>query len=249
MTGVFSWQSQKNAVAIQDVLSGAILRLTGEPPYQELAGCSRTDAGLHANEFVANFKTNSTIPAERYPLALLPELPPDISVTGAAGVPDDLHSRFSCLKKEYVYKIYYSNVPDPFLRDRAYFHPSPLNAEKMRAAAAHIVGTHDFSAFMASGSAVRNRVRTVFYCEVETHGNYCEIIVCADGFLYNMVRIIAGTLFYVSDGKLSVGSIPEIIKSGDRTMSGVTLPPHGLYLNRVWYGDEPGLNGIPKKTI
>lgn len=243
------WQSQKNAAAIQDILSRAILRLTGKPPYPELAGCGRTDAGVHANEFIANFGTNSTIPAERYPQALLPHLPPDISVRDAAQVSPEFHSRFSCKKKEYVYKIYHSNLPDPFLYNRAYFHPYALNAEKMRAAARHIVGTHDFSAFMAAGSVVRSHTRTVFYCEVEECRTHCEIIVCADGFLYNMVRIIAGTLLYVSDGKLLAEDIPQIIESRDRTMSGMTLPAHGLYMNKVWYGDEPGLTGIRKMTI
>jgi tRNA pseudouridine38-40 synthase len=240
------WQSQKNAVALQDVISEAIYKTTGEKPYPELTGCGRTDAGVHAVGYVANFKTDMRIPEEKFPLAILPKLPPDVSVVKAREVPPDFHARFSCLKKEYVYKIYHQNVPDPFLNRRAYFHPYPLDIDKMKKAAAYITGRHDFSAFRATGSAVKDCVRTVFSCEIKKKGKSVEIVVTADGFLYNMVRIISGTLLYVSDGKISADDMPAILESGDRTLAGITLPPHGLYLNRVWYGGKPGINGIGK---
>lgn len=243
-TAYHGWQLQKNAVSVQEAVGSAIERLTGEKPFPELVGCGRTDAGVHANDYVASFKTETAVPVEKFQLAIVSFLPPDISVRRARAVPEDFHARFSCVKKEYVYKIYHANVPDPFRRDRELFHPYPLNAEIMARAAESIAGTHDFTAFRASGSAVRNAVRTVYACEVKKTADGVVIRVSADGFLYNMVRIIAGTLLYVSDGKLSAADIPRLIEKKDRTLSGVTLAPHGLYLNRVWYSRRPGLEGI-----
>ncbi|MBR4941803.1 MAG: tRNA pseudouridine(38-40) synthase TruA [Clostridia bacterium] len=242
------WQTQKNAVTVQETLSKAIERATGAWPQPELSGCGRTDAGVSAARYIASFRTETPIPADRFPMAIHAFLPPDISVRQAKIVPNGFHARFSCVKKEYVYRLYHSFLPHPFERNRAAFRPYPFNVELMQKAAADIVGTHDFSAFCATGSAVRSPVRTVFYCDVSGNSEFVEIRICADGFLYNMVRIVAGTLVAVSEEKLPPDIIRTLIASGDRTAAGITLPPCGLRLEQVWYGDEPGLEGIGPNT-
>ncbi|MGN1451646.1 MAG: tRNA pseudouridine(38-40) synthase TruA [Eubacteriales bacterium] len=247
-TAYHGWQTQKNAVTVQETLSRAIARATGTPPLPELAGCGRTDAGVSAVSYVASFRTEMRIPPERFPMAIHAFLPDDISVRKAAVVPNGFHARFSCIKKEYVYRLYHSFLPIPFERSRAAFRPYPLDIRKMREAAKLIEGTHDFSAFCASGSAVRSPVRTVHYCTVSGSAEAAEIRICADGFLYNMVRIIAGTLVSVSEGKLSADDVSGLLLSGDRTCAGITLPACGLRLERVWYGDEPGLDGIDRNV-
>ena len=231
------WQTQQNALTVQELLEQALRRLTGEKIPKGVAGCSRTDAGVHANAYVANFFSGCTIPAERFPAAMRPFLPPDIAVVRAADVTPEFHARFSCVKKEYVYKLYGGRAPDPFLYRRALYHPYPLNISLMNRAALALCGRHDFRAFMAAGGTVKDTRRTVFSCGVEERGGMAVVTVSADGFLYNMVRIIAGTLIAVSDGRISAGGMPEILQSGDRTLAGVTLPPYGLYLNRIWYPD------------
>ena len=238
------WQIQKNAVTVQETLSKAIQRATGAWPSPELSGCGRTDAGVSAASYIASFRTETPFPPDSFPWAIHGFLPPDISVRRALQVPNGFHARFSCIKKEYVYTLYHSFLPHPFERNRAAFRPYPFNVDLMRSAAADLVGTHDFSAFCASGSAVRSPVRTVFHCKVSGDCDRVEIRICADGFLYNMVRIIAGTLVSVSEGKLPPDAVKKLLLSGDRTEAGITLPPCGLRLEQVWYGDEPGLDGI-----
>ncbi len=238
------WQSQKNAITIQDTVSKSIKKATGEDPFPELVGCGRTDAGVHGLEFIANFKSSMKIPPGRFPLAMLQFLPKEISIMQAAEVPMDFHSRFSCLKKEYIYKIYHSKIPDPFMNDRAAFHPLPLDVDKMRSAAGYLLGTKDFTAFRAAGSQVKTTVRTIYSCQINGGKEEVEINICADGFLYNMVRIIAGTLLYVSDGKIAIDEISEIIQDRDRKKAGITMGPEGLYFNRAWYSEKPGIMGI-----
>ena len=229
------WQFQQNAETVQETVENALRRLTGEEIPRGVFGCSRTDAGVHARTYVANFQSNCTIPADRFPAALRPFLPPDISLVAAADVPEDFHARFSCVGKEYIYRIYGGKAPDPFLYRRAYYYPYPLDVSAMDAAASEICGYRDFRVFMASGATVKDTHRTVKTCSVHERDGVVEIVISADGFLYNMVRIIAGTLVAVSDGKLTPAEISSLIENGDRTQAGVTLPPHGLYLNRIWY--------------
>ena len=236
-TRYHGWQTQRNAATVQAVVEEAVRRLTGEAIPRGVAGCSRTDAGVHAGVFVANFETGCTIPAERFPAAMRPYLPPDISVVAAAEVADDFHARFSCIKKEYIYRIYGGKAPDPFLYRRALYHPYRLDTAAMNTAAQKLCGRHDFRAFMATGGTVKDTVRTVFACGVEEREGMVNVTVSADGFLYNMVRIISGTLVAVSDGRIAPDAVTEIIEAGDRTRAGVTLPPYGLYLNRIWYPD------------
>lgn len=235
-TNYHGWQSQKNGTTVQEVVSEAIRRLTGQPPLPELHGCGRTDAGVHALHYVANFHSATTIPVDRLPYALKPYLPADVACYDACAAPEDFHARFSCLEKKYVYKLYSARIPDPFLINRAYFTPMPLDVGLMREAAARIVGTHDFACFRASGFTSKGSVRTVFSCSVDTHDDQTvSVSVSADGFLYNMVRIIAGTLFYVGIGKFLPEDIDHMLASRDRLTAGVTLPPHGLYLESARY--------------
>lgn len=238
------WQTQKNAVTVQETLSKAIERATGAWPSPELSGCGRTDAGVSAAGYIASFRTDMKIPPDRFPMAIHAFLPPDISVRRAMVVPNGFHARFSCIRKEYVYRLYHSFLPHPFERNYAAFRPYPFNVELMKTAAEELCGTHDFSAFCASGSSVKSSVRTVYYCNVTGDAEHVEIRISADGFLYNMVRIVAGTLVAISEGKLPPDAIPKLLTSGDRTSAGITLPPCGLRLEKVWYGDEPGLDGI-----
>ncbi|MBR6740445.1 MAG: tRNA pseudouridine(38-40) synthase TruA [Clostridia bacterium] len=241
-TAYHGWQIQKDEPTVQQTLSEAIKKLTGSWPSPELTGCGRTDAGVHALNYVANFHHDSTVPAERMPYALLPFLPPDISVKAAREVPDDFNARFSCIKKEYCYRIYSAPFPDPFKRDRACFTTYPLDVERMNAAARLVEGRHDFAAFRATGGSAKTSVRTVFSCRVEQEEDQTAVYISADGFLYNMVRIIAGTLLYVSAGKIEPESITDIIEGRQRTSAGITMPPQGLYLRRVWYGEREGLD-------
>ena len=240
-TAYHGWQSQKNATAISDVVSAAIKKVTGNAPHPRLEGCGRTDAGVHAEVYAANFHTESQIPPARLPYALNQQLPSDIKVMHARQVEDEFHARFSCLRKEYVYRIHPSRFPNPFYSDRALLYPCEVHPEKMCRAAADLVGRHDFRAFCATGSHVKNTVRELYACEVRQQGELLEIAVCADGFLYNMVRIIAGTLLYVSAGKIPEDAMPQILREGRRVEAGVTLPPHGLYLHRLWYDEKYGL--------
>ena len=160
-------------------------------------------------------------------------------------VPDDFDARFQCTKKEYAYYIYPSKMRDPFLTDRAYRYSYPLNPQRMQEGAQYFVGRHDFNAVRSVGTPVKSTVRTIFWCEVEQNpdGLIC-IRVCGDGFLYNMVRAISGTLLYVGSGKLAPADVAEILRSCDRENAGPTLPACGLFMNRLWYEDTPELNGF-----
>ena len=237
-TGYHGWQSQINAVAVQDVVSGAIKSLTGEDC--AIVGSSRTDAGVHALGFVCNFFTNSAIPADKFAFALNAILPEDIAVKGSEEVPPDFDARFSAKGKTYKYLFYNSPFPSALLRHRAYHVFYPLDAGAMGRAAAHFAGTHDFAAFSAAGGAARTTVRTVYSADVRRNGELIEFTVTGDGFLYNMVRIMAGTLAEVGFGKIDPDAVPGIITGLDRKKAGRTAPAHGLYLAEVYYQSDFG---------
>ena len=236
-TDFCGFQVQNNGRTVQGELSSACLELFGKPA--RVTGCSRTDSGVHANEFCLTIECDgATVPPSKLPLAIARFLPPDLSLYYAEECADDFHPRYSVKHKEYLYRIKNSRISDPFEVNRAWLYPMDIDQsalELMRAAAAHIVGYHDFAAFMAEGSDVKDTRRTVKYLEIDRDGDVISVRIAADGFLYNMVRIIVGTLCDVAAGRFLPGDIPGIIESRDRGRAGVTAPPEGLYLNRVVY--------------
>ena len=232
------WQVQKNDVSVAETLEKALGKVCGHAV--KLTGCGRTDAGVHALSYCANFRTESAIPAERLPLAVNSRLPGDIAVLRAVDVPEGFNAIGSCIKKEYVYKIMNTRIRDPFLQRRVCFYPAPLDFERLAAAGAAFEGTHDFAAVRSVGTETKTTVRTVYWCRAERQGELITIAVCADGFLYNMVRAIVGTMVYASHGKLEPGDIPALLETRDRRLTGPTMPPQGLYLSRVWYEGEAG---------
>lgn len=234
-TAYHGWQEQKNAVTVCRTLADAIGGAVGEEI--NLIGCGRTDAGVHAKTYVANFRSDCRIPLDRLPYAINTRLPGDIAVYRAMEVPYDFHATFSAVEKEYTYLIRPGRVHDPFYVNRAYFHPIPLDLERMRAAAEVIVGEHDFAALRSVGSNVKTTVRTVYRCEVSEREGMVSITVAANGFLYNMARAIAGTLVYASEGKLGPEEIAALLQSGKRQDAGPTLPACGLYMTGVRYHD------------
>lgn len=232
------WQVQKNAITVAQTMEEALAKVCGERV--KLTGCGRTDAGVHALRYCANFHSDCTVPADRMPLAVNSRLPDDIAVVDAVEVPDDFNAIGSCVKKEYVYKILNSRIPDPFLADRVCFYPQRLDISLMQAAARAFEGTHDFKAVRSEGTQTKTTVRTVYWCRAEKDGDLITVSICANGFLYNMCRAMVGTMVYASYGKLIPEEIPALLEKRDRRLTGPTMPPQGLYLNRVWYDGAAG---------
>ena len=232
------WQVQKNAITVAQTMEEALAKVCGERV--KLTGCGRTDAGVHALRYCANFHSDCTVPVDHMPLAVNSRLPDDIAVVDAVEVPDDFNAIGSCVKKEYVYKILNSRIPDPFLADRVCFYPQRLDISLMQAAARAFEGTHDFKAVRSEGTQTKTTVRTVYWCRVEKDGDLITVSICANGFLYNMCRAMVGTMVYASYGKLIPEEIPALLEKRDRRLTGPTMPPQGLYLNRVWYDGAAG---------
>ena len=232
------WQVQKNAITVAQTMEEALAKVCGERV--KLTGCGRTDAGVHALRYCANFHSSCTVPVDRLPLAVNSRLPDDIAVVDAVEVPDDFNAIGSCVKKEYVYKILNSRIPDPFLADRVCFYPQRLDISLMQAAARAFEGTHDFKAVRSEGTQTKTTVRTVYWCRAEKDGDLITVSICANGFLYNMCRAMVGTMVYASYGKLVPEEIPALLEKRDRRLTGPTMPPQGLYLNRVWYDGAAG---------
>ena len=244
------WQIQSNAKTVQGTVQAAISQITREDVH--LIGCGRTDAGVHAHIYAASFLSSSSIPTERIPLALNSLLPDDIAVLDALDAPLTFHPIRSCSKKEYTYTVYTHPVHDPFLHGRALHMTRKFDIEKMKIAAAHFIGTHDFASMRSLGTDVSSTVRTVFNYDIISNGGTVQFIACADGFLYNMARTMAGTLLDVGFGKISPDEIPNILKSGERSLAGPTAPACGLALTHLWYDDFEKLKEIayvPGKKI
>ena len=241
-TNYAGWQRQSNALAVQQVIEEALARLTGERIV--LHGASRTDAGVHALGQCAHFDTNSRIPGEKFSYAVNTMLPPDIRIRRSQDAPDGFHARFSARGKRYRYLFY--DAPHAGALNRLTHAHSiyPLDDARMGREALALLGTHDFAAFAASGSAVRDTVRTLWRADITRNGNDVMLIVEGNGFLYNMVRIIAGTLRDIGSGKLESGALARAIDTGNRLDLGVTAPAHGLTLMDVFY-TLPDTRGIP----
>ena len=228
------WQIQENAVTVQQVFQEALYKITGRQ--EDIKACSRTDTGVHAREFCVSVKTESPIAPERLQAALNHYLPQDMVVRSCETVPLDFHARYSCRGKEYVYQIWNHPVRDPFLKDRALHYWYPIDEALLNRAAAHYLGAHEFSSFCTLDKREKGDLtRTVTTARVDRRGDLVTFTVAADGFLYNMVRIMVGTLLRVQQGKFSPEDIPGIIAAKDRKAAGPTAPACGLYLNRVFY--------------
>lgn len=228
------WQSQPNKVSIQSEIENALKEITRENV--ELIASGRTDAGVHALEQTANFHTNSDIEIEKIPYALNSKLPKSIIVKSAEEVEERFHSRYNCKGKTYRYIINNNEFPSALDRYREFHIPYKLDKEKMKNALNEFLGQHDFKGFKSSGGSIKKTtVRTIKKCEMIEKDGKIVIELTGDGFLYNMVRIICGTIVDVGLGKIKVEDIKNILESGDRTKAGRTLPPHGLYLVKVYY--------------
>lgn len=227
------WQKQPTKLNIQGEIERAIGEITGEEI--KLIGSGRTDAGVNALGQTANFKTNSTIPIEKIPLALNSKLKKSIVIVSAEEVDDSFHSRYNVKSKTYRYTINNSQNGSAIYRDMEYHFPIKLDVKKMKEAAKLFEGEHDFKGFKASGTSSKSSVRTIYKADVKQDGDRIYIELTGNGFLYNMVRIISGTLLDVGLGKIDVNDIPEIIDSKDRKRAGKTLPAHGLCLVKVEY--------------
>lgn len=232
--GYHGWQIQENALTVQEAFQTALQKVTGLS--EDLKACSRTDTGVHAREFCLSLKTESAIPPERLRAALNHWLPEDVAVKDCREVPEDFHARYSCKGKEYCYEIWNHPVREPFLRGRALHYWYPIDEGLLDRAAKHYMGSHDFTSFCTLDRREQGDfTRTVTEAKVERRGNLVVFTVAADGFLYNMVRIMTGTLLRVQQGRLNPEDIPRILAARDRAAAGPTAPACGLYLNRVFY--------------
>ena len=237
-TNYHGWQVQKKDVTVAETLENALTKICEHPV--KVVGCGRTDAGVHALRYCANFKTECAIPTDRIPLAVNALLPFDIAALDAVEAPEDFNSILSCLRKEYAYRLHNSRIRDPFLTSRACFFPSALNVDRMKRAAKYFEGTHDFKAVRSLGTETKTTVRTIYWCELENDGDMITLRICADGFLYNMVRAIMGTVVYAGLAKIEPEDIPSLLDNGDRRLTGPTMPPQGLYMSQVWYDGVVG---------
>lgn len=235
-TNYCGWQVQPNEVTIEGVLNETLSDLLNEDI--EVVGASRTDSGVHSDGNYCIFDTETHIPAPKIAYALNQRLPEDISIVKSDEVDEDWHPRYQNSMKTYQYTIINRDMPDPVRRLYTYFTYSKLDVDKMKEAARFLVGEHDFAAFCSTGSQVENAVRTIESLEVTQNGDEIAIIAKGNGFLYNMVRIIAGTLLEVGEGKLEPSDMEDIIASKDRGKAGKTAVARGLRLVEIKYENE-----------
>ena len=232
-TNYCGWQIEPNGITIEEILNKALSKMTGEEIL--VIGASRTDSGVHAMGNVAVFDTDTTIPAEKIAVALNQRLPEDIVITKSEEVPLDFHPRYCNCSKTYEYHIINTRIPIPTKRLTNYFVSYVLDIDKMRKAASYLVGEHDFVSFCNVRTDVENTVRTITALDIITNGNEITIRITGNGFLYNMVRIIVGTLIRVGRGFYEPEKVKEILEAKDRKAAGVTAPAHGLVLVEIKY--------------
>ena len=232
-TRYIGWQKQQEGNSVQGQIEKAIKEITGEKV--NLIASGRTDSGVHAIGQVANFLTDSLIPPDRFKFALNSKLPEDISIVESGKVADDFHARYDAIGKRYRYLIYNNPIRNPLYRRFAYHVPYSLDHDKMNKALKCFIGTHDFASFMASNSSIDNTIRTINVGSLCKKDDLLVFTIEGNGFLYNMIRIMVGTMVEVGRGRLEVYHIPNILKSKDRRMAGPTAPPQGLYLEKVYY--------------
>ncbi|HPF53811.1 MAG TPA: tRNA pseudouridine(38-40) synthase TruA [Clostridia bacterium] len=245
-TNYVGWQQQPNGVSVQELLQNALFELTGERLC--VHGSGRTDSGVHARAQVAHFDCEARMPADKFAIAMNTHLPADVRVLYSDEADESFHSRFTPKLKCYCYTVRLGAHADVFSRSTALHVHRPLSFEAMQCAACDLVGRHDFRAFMSAGVTMENTVRTVSRCEWVRDGQLLHLYIAADGFLYNMVRIAAGTLIEIGGGRLPVDTIKKAIESHDRADAGATAPAHGLMLYSVRYeggfDTEEALNGV-----
>lgn len=232
-TNYKGWQVQPNGITIEEVLNKKLTELLGEEI--TVTGASRTDSGVHSLGNVAVFDTNTRMPAEKISFALNQRLPEDIVVQDSCKVPEDWHPRYQNSRKTYEYRILNRTFRMPSRRFDTYFYHHPLDVGKMQKAASYLVGEHDFKSFCAIGAQVKTTVRTVYACDVLKEGDIITIRVTGNGFLYNMVRIIAGTLIQVGGGAVPPERISEILAAQERSAAGPTAPAQGLTMMGITF--------------
>lgn len=235
-TRYHGWQVQPNAVTVQQTLQDALEKVSGYRP--SVTGCSRTDTGVHARRFYCTLERPERLTAPQLIRALNATLPKDIAVLACRDVAEDFHPRYSAKGKRYVYYIRNSAVRSAFGSEHSLHIQSTLDINVLQKTASLFVGTHDFSAFCSAGSSVEDKCRTVTRSEIHRDGDLVTYTVEADGFLYNMVRIFVGTLLDVHAGRLTNDEVKSALETGDRGLAGATAPPHGLFLDEVFYQTE-----------
>ncbi|SFC82297.1 tRNA pseudouridine(38-40) synthase TruA [Clostridium uliginosum] len=232
-TNFLGWQRQKEGRTVQGCIEKAILKITGEESL--INGSSRTDSGVHSRGTVANFFTNSKIPGNKFREAINTKLPDDVAIIKSEEVDMDFHARYSSKGKRYSYTIVNRYEKLSLGKQYLYHVRYKLNVEDMKKACEYFIGTHDFRAFMSPGSSAKTTIRTISEFYIEQEDDMIKIFISADGFLYNMVRIIVGTLIKVGNGKIKIEDIEGIINEGNRKKSGMCVPPNGLILEKVFY--------------
>ncbi|MBQ3284125.1 MAG: tRNA pseudouridine(38-40) synthase TruA [Ruminococcus sp.] len=230
------WQIQDNALTVQEVFQDALYQIIQERP--DIKGCSRTDSGVHANMYCVSMMIAHPITEDHLMMAMNRYLPDDVAVTGVREVGEDFHARYSCKGKEYVYKVWNSRVRNPFLHGLALHYRYDMDVDQLHREAQAFIGTHDFTSFCTLDKREKGDfTRTVKYFNVQRSGDLVTFTVAADGFLYNMVRIMVGTLLAMNNGRIPFGTLSDIIEAENRKCAGPTAPACGLYLNKVFYHD------------
>ena len=232
----FGWQRQSQLISVQEVLEKTLSKTLQQ--VITIDGSGRTDAGVHALGQCISFSAALNIPVDKLKFVLNSRLPSDIYVESVNIENESFHARYDAIGKTYIYKVYTGHDRDPFVDKYSFHYPQPLDIESIREAMRYFLGTHDFRTYMAAGSKTQNTIRTIHAFLLEDQPDFLVFTITGDGFLYNMVRIIIGSLLHVGAGKISASEIPKIINSGCRDLAKFTVPANGLYLKAVYYSQK-----------